>query len=166
MITVRAVLGGILLFLGRELNFLFAGGMAALLAYRIAPLLPPSWPPWSDLAFIIGLAAIAAGATFINERFGYALSGFLGGGYLLVEYFAPGIPTIPFLPFIVGSVLGAVVMGVFTEWAMMILSSVVGSFFIVDLFTFPSPEAKMLVSGGLFLAGALTQVIIRRMQQQ
>ena len=166
MITARAILGGILLFLGRELNFLFAGGMAALLAFRVSSRLPAQWPAWSDLAFIIGLAAIAAGATFINERGGYALSGFLGGGYLLIEYFEPGLATIPFLPFIVGSMLGAILMGFFTEWAMMIISSIIGSYFVVDLFTFPSPEAKMLVSGGFFMAGALSQVIIRRMQQK
>ena len=30
MLIVRGVVGAIILFLGRELNFLFAGGMAAL----------------------------------------------------------------------------------------------------------------------------------------
>jgi len=165
MVTIRAVLGGILLFLGRELTFLFAGGMAALIALRVSPNLPASWSRWADIAFIIGLAIIAAGATFINERFGYVLSGFLGGGYLLIEYFQPGASTIPPLPFIVGSVLGAALMGVFTEWAMMIISSIIGSYFVVDLFAFRSIEAKTMVSGGLFLIGALTQVVIRRMQQ-
>jgi hypothetical protein len=166
MITIRAILGGILLFLGRELNFLFAGGMAALIAFRVSPSLPAHWPAWSDMAVILGVGAIAAGATFLNERGGYALSGFLGGGYLFVEYFAPGASNIPLIPFIVGSGLGAALMAFFNEWAMMIISSIIGSYFVVDLFTFPSVEAKMMVSGGLFLAGALTQVIIRRIQQK
>jgi hypothetical protein len=154
------------MFLGRELNFLFAGGMAALLAWRVVPRLPASWPPWSDLAFIAGLAIIAAGVTFVNERGGYMLSGFIGGGYLFIEYFEPGTATIPLIPFVVGSGLGLILMGLFTEWAMMIISSIVGAYFVVDLFTFPSVEAKMMVSGGLFMVGALTQVIIRRMQQK
>ncbi len=166
MITIRAILGGVFLFLGRELNFLFAGGMAALIAFRVLPLLPDAWPPWADYAFVIGLGAAAAAAPAINERFGYAVSGFLGGGYFMAEYFAPGVAAIPILHFAVGSVIGGVLMGIFTDWALMVISSIIGAFFVVDLFTFRSPELKTMASGGLFMAGALTQVIIRRMQQQ
>ncbi len=89
MLIVRGVIGGILLFLGHELNFLFAGAMAALLGIRLTPLLPPQWPYWSDYVFIIGLGVIAAAAVLLNERAGYFISGFLAGGLMLVEYYAP-----------------------------------------------------------------------------
>jgi uncharacterized membrane protein YoaK (UPF0700 family) len=92
------------------------------------------------------------------------VSGFLGGGYFLVEYFAPGGSNIPLIPFFVGSVIGAFIMGLFTEWALMIISSVVGAFFIADLFTL-RPEVEIMISGGLFLLGALVQVILWRMQR-
>ena len=161
---VRGIFGAILLFLGRELNFVFAGTIAALYGFRLAPLLPNDWPAWSDAAFIIGLAVIAAAIPIINEKFGYYLSGFLGGGFFLVEYFAPGTSTLPLIPFFVGSVIGAMIMGFFTEWAMMIISSIVGAFFIVDLFTLRR-EVEMMISGGLFLIGALVQVILWRMQR-
>lgn len=160
----RGIFGAILLFLGRELNFVFAGGIAGLYGYRVAPRLPADWPAWSDTAFIIGLVVIAAAIPIINEKFGYFLSGFLGGGYFLVEYFAPGAATLPLIPFFVGSVIGALVMGFFGEWAMMIISSVVGAFFIVDLFTLRR-DVEMMISGGLFLLGALVQVILWRIQR-
>ena len=86
MLIIRGVIGGILLFLGRELNFLFAGAMAALIGFRLTPLLPPQWPAWSDVAFIITLGVIAAIIVLINERLGYFLSGVLAGGFLLIEY--------------------------------------------------------------------------------
>lgn len=164
MLIARGVLGGILLFLGRELNFLLAGGMAALIGFRLAPTLPPAWPGWSESAFIGGLAIIAAAATIINERFGYFLSGFLVGGYFLVEYYAPGVLTLPFLPFIIGGTIGSLVMGIFTEWALMIVSSLIGVYFVMDLFTL-SPTAETLVSAGLFILGAITQALIMRMQK-
>src|SRR4030095_17244016 len=131
---VRGVFGAILLFLGRELTFVFAGGFAVLFAFRVLPLLPASGPAWSDTCFIISMGLIAAAIALINARFGYYVSGFLGGGYFLVEYFAPGGSNIPLIPFFVGSVIGAFIMGLFTEWALMIISSVVGAFFIADLF--------------------------------
>ena len=161
---VRGIFGAILLFLGRELNFVFAGGFAVLFAFRVLPLLPASWPAWADTAFIISMGLIAAAITLINTRLGYYVSGFLGGGFFLVEYFAPGGSNIPLIPFFVGSVIGAFIMGFFGEWALMIISSVVGAFFIVDLFTL-RPEVEMLISGGLFMVGALVQVLLWRVQR-
>ena len=91
MLIVRGVIGGILLFLGHELNFLFAGAMAALLGFRLTPLLPPQWPGWADYAFVIGLGVIAAVAVLLNERVGYFISGLSGrwliaGGVLCTGY--------------------------------------------------------------------------------
>ena len=85
MILIRGALGGILLFLGRELNFLFAGGFAAMLALRVVHLLPSTWPAWGNIAFIIAMAAIAAAIPAINERAGYVVSGFLAGGFFLAD---------------------------------------------------------------------------------
>ena len=165
MDIARGVIGGILLFLGRELNFVFAGGMAILIAFRLTPLLPQEWPNWSFYAFIVGAAALAAAIAIINERVGYFVSGFLAGGFLLVEYFAPGVLTLPLAPFIVGAVIGSLVIGLLTEWALIVVSCLVGALYVANLFTL-SPTAETLVSAGLFVVGALTQVVIMRMQKQ
>lgn len=165
MVTIRAVLGGIVLFLGLDLNFLFAGGMATLLALRIAPVLPAGWPAWAPTAFIVTLAVIAMAIPFIHERTGYVVTGIITGGYFLSEYFAPGGFGLPLLPFIVGAGIGGAILGVFKEWALMLVTSLVGVYYFMDLFNF-NRMTEMLVSGGLFLAGALTQVILRRMQQR
>ena len=164
MNNIRGVLGIIFLFFGRDVNFLFAGGMAALIAYRVSPLLPPAWPMWAVYAFILGLGVLAAVTPFIHERFGYAVSGALSGGFFMSEYFAPGVAALPILPFIVGVGIGGVVMGLFTEWALMIISSVVGAYFVSGFFNTLGLQLKIMITGGLFLAGGLTQVIMRRMQ--
>ena len=164
MEVLRGVIGGILLFLGRELNFLFAGAMAALIGLRLTPLLPPQWPQWSDYAFMGGLAVVAAAITIINERVGYFLSGFLAGGLFLVEYFAPGVLTLPLPLFIIGGAIGSFIIGIFTEWALMIVSCLIGAYYVTNLFTL-SPTAQILVGSGLFIVGAVTQAIIMRMQK-
>ena len=165
MLVTRGVVGGILLFLGRELNFLFAAGMAALIAIRLTPLLPSDWPAWSDSAFVIGLAVIAAIIPFINERAGYVLSGFLSGGFFLADYYAPGVLSVPLLPFVIGGAIGGIILGIFTEWALIVVSSLVGALYVTDLFTL-SPTARTLLGAGLVVVGALTQVIIMRAQKQ
>ena len=164
MRVFRAAIGGIFLFLGRELNFFFAGAMAALIGFRLTPLLPFQWPAWSHYAFIIGLALLAAVITIMRERIGYFISGFLVGGYFLVEYYEPGVLTLPILPFLVGGMIGAIIIGVFTEWALMVVSCLVGAYYLTDLFVL-SPTAEILVGSGLFIIGALTQVILMQMQK-
>ncbi len=164
MTVIRGVIAGVLLFLGRELNFLFAAAMAALIGLRLTPLLPPQWPGWTDYAFMGVLAIIAAAITILNERVGYFLSGFLAGGYFLIEYYEPGVLTFPLLPFIVGAVIGSIIIGIFTEWALMVVSCLIGAYYVTNLFTL-SPTAEILVGSGLFIIGALTQVILMRMQK-
>jgi hypothetical protein len=164
MVVIRAALGGILLFLGRELNFLFAGGFAAMIAFQLTPSLPASWPAWGDIAFIIIMAGIAAAIPTINERAGYVLSGILCGGFYLADYYVPGFMTLPVLPFLVGGAVGGIIMGLLKEWALMIVSSVVGSIYVMDLFTFRQ-DLKLMITGLLFFAGALTQVLTWRAQK-
>lgn len=164
MPVIRAVIAGIFLFLGRELNFFFAAVMAAFLALRITPILPPQWPMWSHYAFIAMMALISAAITIVRPRVGYWLSGFLVGASFLVEYYEPGVLTLPLLPFLVGGALGALIFGILTEWALMIVSCLVGAYFLTNLFVL-SPTARILVGSGLFIIGALTQVIMRQMQK-
>lgn len=164
MQVMRAVIGGVFLFLGRELNFFFAAALAALIGLRLTPLLPPQWPAWSDYAFMLGLALLAAAICIRQVRIGYFLSGFLVGAYFLVEYYEPGVLTLPLLPFIVGGVIGSVLIGLFTDWALMIISCLVGAYFLTGVFTL-SPTAELLVGGGLFVIGAVTQVIMLQMQK-
>ena len=165
MLIVRGVIGGILLFLGHELNFLFAGAMAALLAFRLTPLLPPQWPGWADYAFIIAIGVIAAVVVLLNERVGYFISGFLAGGLLLVEYFAPNSLTVPWLMYVIGGVIGALVIGLFTDWALILVTSLIGAAYLLNLFVLPS-MLEILIGAGLFIVGALTQVVIMQQQKQ
>lgn len=164
MILIRGALGGILLFLGRELNFLFAGGFAAMIALRVVPLLPSSWPAWGDIAFIVVMAAIAAAIPAINQLAGYVVSGILAGGFYLADYYVPGFIAIPILPFLVGGAVGGIVMGFLKEWSLMVVSSLVGAIYVMDLFTFRR-EIELMLTGLLFFAGALTQVLTWRAQK-
>src|SRR5215211_3094571 len=165
MLTIRGVIGAILLFLGHELNFVFAGAMAALIGFRLTPLLPSQWPAWSDAAFMITLALIAAILCLINERAGYFVSGSLAGGFLLVEYFAPGVLTLPLLPFVIGGVIGALILGMLTEWALILVSAGIGAAYILNLFVM-NPTAEILIGAGLFIVGTLVQVAVMQAQKR
>ena len=164
MQVINGAVGAILLFLGRELNFFFAGAMAFLIGFRLTPLLPGQWPGWYDYVFMAILGVIAALLVISNERIGYFVSGFLAGGYALIQYYAPGVLTVPLLLFLIGGIIGAVIIGLLTEWALMIVSCLFGAYYLTTLFPLSS-TAQILVGSGLFIIGALTQVILMRMQR-
>ena len=165
MLIVKGIIGAILLFLGRELNFLFAGAMAFLIGLRLTPLLPSAWPGWADYAFMIGLGIIAALLTFANERGGFALSGFLAGGYVMAEYYTPNQLVIPVVQFFLGGFFGALILGLFTEWALIIISSLIGGYYLTTMFRL-APIPRVLITAGLIIVGAVVQAIIMRAQKQ
>lgn len=165
MFIIRGIIGGIVLFLGRELNFLFAGAMAFLIGARLTPLLPSRWPDWTEWAFMIGLGILAALLTFVDNRGGFVLSGFLAGGYVAAEWYTPNMLIIPVIPFILGGVFGALILGIFTDWALIVISSLIGGYYLTSLFRL-APTPKVLITAGLIIIGAVTQAIIMRQQKQ
>ena len=92
------------------------------------------------------------------------VSGILAGGFYLADYYVPGFIAIPILPFLVGGAVGGIVMGLLKEWSLMIVSSLVGAIYVMDLFTFRR-DLELMLTGLLFFAGALTQVLTWRAQK-
>jgi hypothetical protein len=138
--------------------------MAFFTGFRLLPLLPSAWPPWADTAFLAALAILAAGLTIVDKRTGHYVCGFLVGGYLFNEIYAPGTLTIPPLPFFVGSVLGALILGILGEWAMIVVSCLIGTYLLYGILPLAG-IARTLASAGIFIVGALAQVIIFQAQK-
>jgi len=164
LVALRGATGVVILFLGRELSFLFAGAMAALIGTRLTYLLPATWPSWAEPAFLAALAVIAAVLTLLDKKISHYVTGFLVGGFLLSEFYAPGSPTIPVLPFFVGSVLGSVSIGLLGEWGMILISCLVGTYLIYGVLPLIG-ITKTLATAGVFVVGAIAQVIIFQMQK-
>ncbi|MGE5776681.1 MAG: hypothetical protein ACM33V_10695 [Chloroflexota bacterium] len=165
MQIAKVIVGGVLLFLGRELSFLFSAGMGVLIGFRLTYILPSQWPGYYDYVFIAILGIIAALVPMISEQVGYFFSGFLAGGYLLVEYVEPDVLVLPIVPFLIGGVIGSLLIGFLTEWAVLIISCMIGAYYVTSYFTFPY-TTQILVTAGLFVVGGVVQVVIWYMQRK
>lgn len=164
IVAIRGVAGVVILLLGRELSFLFSAAMSVFIGVRLTPLLPASWPAWADLAFLAAIGILGAALTLIDKRSGYYICGFLIGGFVFNEIYAPNVLAIPLLPFFVGSVLGAVAVGLLGEWGMIVVACLIGTYLIYGVLPL-SGTAKTLASAGIFIVGALAQVILFQMQK-
>jgi len=169
----KGVYGGLMLILGRDMDWLFSLGLGLLVGLKLTDLLTPDAPLWMfiTLVAIIGLLSVLPYLVYPEASF--IVTGFLFGGYLLSEYgsgllqafFGVGLTGPDWLIFFVGAVLGAVALALTKEWGIMFSTAMTGAFLVADLFTSLSPLASALVASGLFLAGSIIQAIIMRMEK-
>jgi hypothetical protein len=105
----------------------------------------------------IGAGLIGAVLALLLQRVGFALAGFYAGGYialLVVERFAPG--TIGTATFLLGGVIGAILAAVLMDWAIVVLSCLVGAALIVPVLGL-EPLWSALAYAGLVAIGIIAQ---------
>jgi hypothetical protein len=134
MAILNVLIGVGLLFFGRKAYWLFvaAAGFLAGLALTNSLL---EGPEWLGLIVGLGIGLLAAFIAIAVQRFAFGLAGFLVGGYFALQ-------ALPFLnleggwatvlAFIVGGVIGIILVGIFLGWALISLSSLAGAALIVD----------------------------------
>jgi len=160
MVIANLVVGLALLVLGKRLFWLFVGAIGFIGASDAAAAYFSGLPDWQ--VFIICLAAGILGAllAFFFQKAAILLVGFYTGGYLAVSLLTmlkvslPG--NLPWAPFIIGGLVGAVLLYLLFDWTLIVLSSFAGAAFIsqtVQPMGIPSEIALM----GLFLAGVIIQ---------
>ncbi|MGE5300319.1 MAG: hypothetical protein ACM3MB_05070 [Acidobacteriota bacterium] len=113
------------------------------------------------IIFVIALVAGSASAllALFLQKFVILIGGFIAGGYLLpalLKEFGVSTGNHHWLLFIVGGIVGALLMKVFFNWAFIILSSVVGSNLIIEALQF-GPQLRNLFFVCLLLLGILIQ---------
>ena len=152
------VLGILLLFFGRKLFWLFIG---AAIFVAVMTLVPRYFPHHDSLVFYIaiGVGFVAAVAGVFLQKVALRVAGFLAGGFLffnLWEDFAT-LNALPWwLPFVVGGVLGAILLSVLFEWALIVLSSLTGAYLITEGFHL-APSMHL----GVLLVLALIGIVVQ-----
>src|ERR1700690_2095982 len=126
---VNAILGGALLVAGRKLFWLFVGVIGFIIGAQVAT----RFFHGSDLVTLIaglGLGVIFAVLAIFLETLAIGIAGFLGGGYILLSFaglFGLDKGILAWIIFIVGGIIGAVLIASLFDWALIIISSLAGS---------------------------------------
>jgi hypothetical protein len=152
------IVGLLLLLLGRKVIWLFAAAVVFVLSLQ---LLTQYVHTHTTMLFYValGLGAITAVATIFLQKILIRVAGFLAGGYLflsLAHQFATPEALPWWLPFVVGGVLGAVLLSFLFDWALIVLSAATGAFLIVQQF-----ELTRNVGLGLVIALALVGIVVQ-----
>jgi len=156
---LRLAVGAALLVLGRKLFWLFVAAVGFAAGWTVMSDLLHVQPEW--LALVIALAAGVLGtllATFV-QKLAIGLAGFLAGAFLatgLVSMLNLAAAPWAWVAFIVGGILGALLLGAAFEWALVGLSSLAGAMLVANALELSS-TMHLLVLVGLFVLGVIIQ---------
>jgi hypothetical protein len=163
--TVITILIGILvLTFGRKLFWLFVGCLGFAVGFNYAPYV---WQVQSTL-FLLILATITgiigAVLALFFQKIAIGVAGFAGGGYIalnLLNLLGIRLEQTIWLPFLIGGIIGALLLFSIFDWALIFVSSLTGATMITQA-TKLSPGMELIVYVALVIAGVAIQTALYR----
>ncbi len=168
MIIINVLVGMAALILGRKLFWLFVGVIGFLAGMNVASQFFSGLPQWQILVIALIAGVIGALLAVFFQRLAIVVAGFAGGGYLILHVLniSGWQPTpISWLPFLIGGLVGAVLLYFLFDWTLIFLSSVIGASLITQTVPLSPPVAGLLLFG-LFIAGFLTQAKMMKRERK
>ena len=159
-VTIIGVLVGVVvLFFGRKLFWLCVAAVGFAVGVEIAPLLVNESS--SLLALLIALVFGVLGAllALFLQKVAIAVLGFLAGGKLataIAASFFVHYAQYSTIIFVIGGVIGAILLLAVFGWALIVVSSFIGAYLIQSAIVLP-PTGSTLVFIGLAVVGIFVQ---------
>jgi hypothetical protein len=158
---ISALIGAVVLLFGRKLFWLCVAAVGFATAFEIAPQLIHEPSTLIMLTFAIVLGFVGALLALFLQKIAIAIAGFLAGGKLALAV-AAAFFTQPaayyWIVFLAGGIIGALLILILFDWALIALSSVVGAYLILSAFSLPSSGTSILfialVAIGVIVQGA------------
>ena len=155
----HVLIGLALVLLGRKLFWLFVGVVGFLVGMRFGAQLVAGQSEIVILTIAIGVGLLAAVLAIVLQRVAVALAGGLAGGMLAMRLavllgFTAG--TVGWVFFALGAVLAAILVSVAFDWALVVLSALIGASIVSDVLPF-APTARFISMIVLFIIGVVVQ---------
>jgi hypothetical protein len=164
---VYIIFGIILLMLGRKLFWLFSGMTCFVIGLEYAGLFLPGRSDKVVLIVALICAIIGIVLAFVVQKVGLGIAGFLAGGYvamMLIRELGFHLSWLPWVIFILAGVLGAVLIVFVFDLALIVLSSCIGAFLIIQTTSFSLDLTKILFLS-LIAVGIVTQLTYHKAKE-
>lgn len=156
---LSVLIGAIVLFFGRRLFWLCVAAVGFAAGMEVAPHLIHEPSPVLQLTVALFLGFMGAFLALFLQKIAIAIAGFLAGGKLAMGVVAAFIAEgarYPGVTFIVGGIIGAILLLAVFDWALIVLSAVVGAHLISHTVVLP-PTGATLLFVGLAAIGIIVQ---------
>src|SRR5882724_7543438 len=164
---VGALIGIVILFFGRKLFWLCVAAVGFAAGVELAPHLVTEPSPLLALTIAVVLGLIGALLALFLQKIAIAVLGFLAGGKLagaIAAAFFVQYAQHSTVIFLVGGVIGAILLLVLFDWALIVVSSLIGAHLIQSTIVLP-PSGSTILFIGLAILGILVQAASLRRSQ-
>jgi len=159
-------IGAIVLFFGRKLFWLCVAAIGFAAGFEVAAYLVHQPSPLLAFTFALVLGFIGALLALFLQKVAIGVAGFLAGGKLataIAATFFVQHANYSGVVFVIGGIIGAILLLALFDWALIGLSSVVGAYLISSVFVVPASGATILfivlvAIGVIFQAAALKRI--------
>lgn len=158
----RIVSGLLLLFLGRRLFWLFVGLLGFISGMTFAARFFFNQPERFLLLIAFGCGLIGVVLALFLQKLAIAIAGFLAGAFFATTLMeAVSWSVAPLIPALIGGVIGAILLSVLFDWALVFLSSATGAILIARSLPLEQPFSALafvvlLILGIIFQARLLS----------
>jgi hypothetical protein len=159
-VTIVGVLIGIaILFFGRKLFWLTVAAVGFAVGVEIAPLLVNESSSLLALLIALVLGILGALLALFLQKVAIAVLGFFAGGKLataIAAAFFVHYAQYSTIIFVIGGIIGAILLLAVFGWALIVVSSFIGAYLIQSAIVLP-PTGSTLVFIGLAIVGIFVQ---------
>jgi uncharacterized protein DUF4203 len=161
---VGVVIGVVILFFGRKLFWLCVAAVGFAAGLQIAPLLVNEASSLLALVIAVVFGILGALLALFIQKIAIALLGFLAGGKLataIAAAFFVQHAQYSTIIFVIGGIIGAILLLAVFGWALIVVSSFIGAYLIQSAIVLP-PTGLTLVFIGLAILGIFVQAVAFR----
>jgi hypothetical protein len=155
------LIGVVILFFGRKLFWLCVAAIGFAAGVELAPHLVQDPSALLSLTIALLLGIIGALLALFLQKIAVAVLGFLAGGKLagaIAAAFFVHYAQHSTIIFVIGGVIGAILLLVLFDWALIVVSSLIGAHLIVYQSTIALPQSgSIILFIGLAVVGILVQ---------
>jgi hypothetical protein len=144
---IGMIVGVAILFFGRKLFWLFVAALGFAVGIEIAAYFMRDPPLWMLLVIALGLGLLGALLAIMLQKLAIGVAGFIAGGRLasaLLAAFFVDYSHYRGITFVIGGILGALLLLALFDWALIVLSSVEGAHLIGNGVVLPQTGAAIL----------------------
>src|SRR4051794_2977705 len=156
---VGAIVGAVILLFGRKLFWLCVAAVGFAAGVELAPHLVQQPSPLLALTLALVLGFIGALLAFFLQKLAIGIAGFVSGGKLalaIAAAFMGNAAEYYWLTFLVGGIIGAILLILLFDWALIFLSSIVGAYLVQGVIRLP-PTGTTVLFLVLVVIGVLVQ---------
>jgi Domain of unknown function (DUF4203) len=156
---IGVIVGMAILLFGRKLFWLFVAALGFALGLEVAAYFMRDPPVWTTLAIALGLGIFGALLAILLQKLAIAVAGFVAGGRLasaLLAAFFVDYSHYRGITFVIGGILGALLLLALFDWVLILLSSVEGAHLIGTGIVLPQTGATILFCA-LVVIGVIVQ---------